>query len=371
MIPVFKPSYGPEELEALREPFATGWIGLGPKTKEFEEKFAAYVGSRYAVGMNSATSALHLGLHLLNVAGDEVITTSMTFVSTNHVILYEQAAPVFADIEEDTLNINPAEIEKLITPRTRAIVCVHYGGHACDLDAIHAIAKAHHLPVLEDAAHACGTLYQGKPIGGLSDVTCFSFHAVKNLATGEGGMVTVNNPDWDARLRRTRWLGINKSTFDRSIVDNKYSWYYEVEELGFKYHMSDIAAALGIVQLAKLERANARRREIVRRYNEAFADLSGLRLPVEKPYTRSSCHNYVVRVRGGRRDAFVTHLADRGVATSVHYIPNHLYEMYRPYARPLPVTERVWKELVTLPLFPDLTESQLDQIITAVRSFKF
>jgi len=369
MIPVFKPSYGPEELEALREPFASGWIGLGPKTKEFEEKFAAHVGVRYAAGMNSATAALHLGLHLLNVAGGEVITTPMTFISTNHVILYNQAIPVFADIEEDTLNINPEEIEKLITPRTRAIVCVHYGGHVCNLDAIHAVAQARHLPVLEDAAHACGSLYQGRAVGGLSDVTCFSFHAVKNLATGEGGMVTVNDPDWDARLRRWRWLGINKSTFDRSIVDNKYAWYYEVEELGYKYHMSDIAAALGLVQLGKLERTNARRREIVQQYNTAFADLDWLRLPVEKPYTRSACHNYVVRVGGGRRDAFVTYLADRGIATSVHYVPNHLYEMYRPYARPLPVTERVWKEIVTLPLFPDLTESQLQQIIEAVRSF--
>ncbi len=181
MVPVFKPGYGAEGLEALRQPFESGWIGLGPKTCEFEERFGAYVGARFAVGTNSATAALHLGLKVLNVEHGEVITTSLTFVSTNHAILYNQAIPVFADVEEDTLNIDPREIEALVTPRTRAIVCVHYGGHACDLDAIHQIARAKGLPVLEDAAHACGTTYKGAHVGSLSEVTCFSFHAVKNF----------------------------------------------------------------------------------------------------------------------------------------------------------------------------------------------
>jgi perosamine synthetase len=370
MIPVFKPSYNDEEWIALRDTLQSGWIGLGPKTKEFESAFASYVQSPFAVGMNSATAALHLGLKILNIEGGEVITTPLTFISTNHAILYNGARPVFCDIEEDTLNINAAQIESLITPATRAIACVHYGGHPCDMDRIHQLAAAYHLPVLEDAAHACGASYHGRPIGSISDVTVFSFHAVKNLATGEGGMVTVKLPEQDALLRRLRWMGIDKSTYDRSIVDRGYSWYYSVTEVGYKCHMSDIAATLGLVQLRKLERTNARRRQIVATYNREFSDEGWLTLPVEKPGVESACHNYVVKVENGKRDAFIAHMAESGVATSVHYIPNHLYDIYMPYRRTLPVTERVWLKLVTLPLFPDLTESQIDQIVSAVRSFK-
>jgi perosamine synthetase len=369
MIPVFKPAYDDEEWQALREPLMSGWIGLGPKTRAFEEAFGAYVNAPYAVGMNSATAALHLGLKILNVEGGEVITTPMTFISTNHAILYNNARPVFADIEEDTLNLDVDKIEPLITSETRAIMCVHYGGHPCDMDRLQSIAAAHSLPIIEDAAHACGALYRGRRIGSLSDVTAFSFHAVKNLATGEGGMITVNAAEQDARLRRLRWLGIDKNTYDRSIVGGKYSWYYEVEEVGYKYHMSDIAAALGLVQLRKLERTNARRREICCIYNRELASLHWLQTPVEKEYATSAMHNYVIKIENGKRDAFMRHLSDRGVATSVHYIPNHLYEMYRPYRRTLPVAESVWKKIVTLPLFPDLTDLQIDKIVNAVRSF--
>jgi perosamine synthetase len=369
MIPVFKPAYDDEEWQALREPLTSGWIGLGPKTKAFEEAFSEYVGVPYAVGMNSATAALHLGLKVLNVEGGEVITTPMTFISTNHAILYNNARPVFVDIEEDTLNLDVEQIEPLITSRTRAIMCVHYGGHPCDMDKLQSIAFAHNLPVIEDAAHACGALYRGRRIGGLSDVTAFSFHAVKNLATGEGGMVTVKTAEQDKRLRCLRWLGIDRSTYDRSIVGEKYSWYYEVTEVGYKYHMSDIAAVLGLVQLRKLERTNSRRREICCIYNRELASLPWLQTPVEKEYATSAMHNYVIKINNGQRDAFIQHLSDRGVATSVHYIPNHLYEMYRPFRRTLPVAESLWKRIVTLPLFPDLTDTQIDQIIDAVHSF--
>lgn len=370
IIPIFKPSYGEEELESLRQPFLSGWIGLGPKTKEFEQEFAKYMKADYAVGVSSATAGLHLALSEFNLTGAEVITTSMTFISTNHAILYEKAIPVFADIEPDTLNIDVKEIEKLITKKTKAIVGVDYGGHPCDWDAINQLAKKHGLLVLEDAAHACGSFYKDRPVGSLTDMTVFSFHAVKNLATGEGGMVTTNNAEWDKSMRKRRWMGINKSTFDREIVGKGYSWYYEVKELGWKYHMSDIAACLGLVQLKKLEQANNRRREIAGIYNKQFADLPYLELPVEKAYARSATHNYVVKLPAESRDKFVDYLTENKIGAGMHYIPNHLYAMYKPYYRKLPVTETVWKRLVTLPLFPDLSEQQLNYIVEKIRKFQ-
>ncbi len=369
-IPLFKPSYGQEELESLREPFETGWIGLGPKTKKFEEKFGEYVESKYAVATNSATSALHLAMSLFEIKDAEVITTAMTFISTNHAILYEGGIPVFCDIEPDTLNIDAKKIEALITTKTKAIVCVHYGGHPCDMDAINEIAKRHNLLVLEDAAHACGARYKDRPVGSMSDATSFSFHAVKNLATGEGGMLTTNRGDWDEVLRKRRWLGINKSTFDRNITDQGYHWYYEVDELGYKYHMSDIAASLGLVQLAKLDIMNGKRRRLVESYNRELSQLDWLELPVERDYAHSACHNYVIKISADERDAFIQFLMERGVSTGVHYIPNHLYAMYKPFYRELPVAESVWKKLVTLPLFPDLSDEQFVYIIETIKAFK-
>ncbi len=367
MIPVFRPSYGEDELEALRDIFKTGWIGLGPKTKEFEEKFAEYIGVEYAIGVNSATAALHLALKVMDVEGGEVITTPMTFISTNHAILYNNAVPVFADVEEDTLNISADEIQKLITSRTKAILVVHYGGHACDMDPILEMAREKDIKVIEDVAHACGGEYKGKKLGSIGDAGCFSFHAVKNLATGDGGMITVHDANLDSRLRKLRWLGISKDTWNRSEVDNKYSWYYTVEELGYKCHMNDINAAIGLVQLHKLDRLNDKRRQIVKLYNQAFADLDWLETPVEKDYAKSANHNYVVKL--DMRDEFISYLQEQEISASVHYLPNHLYSMFRKFKANVPITERVWKRIVTLPLYPDLTNSHIQKIIEVVRNF--
>jgi perosamine synthetase len=369
LIPVFKPNYGPEELEALRGSFESGWIGLGPKTKEFEEKFAAYIGCRYAVGVNSATAALHLAMWVMGVEKCEVITPSMTFVSTNHAILYKNAFPVFCDIEADTLNINPTEIEKLITKKTRAIVVVHYGGYAVDMDPVMSIAQKYKLKVIEDAAHGAGGEYKGRKLGSIGDIGCYSFHAVKNLACGEGGMVVTNDGLIDGELRRLRWMGITKDTYSRDSDPHKgYSWYYDVTDVSYKYNMSDIAAALGIVQLAKLDRSNARRAELVGRYNDGLKGVGDIEIPVRKPYmTKPAYHNYVIK--SARRDQLNAFLKEKGISTSVHYYPNHLYEIYKPYRRHLPVTESVWKRVLTLPLFPDLTEQQQDYIISSIREF--
>jgi perosamine synthetase len=368
MIPVFRPSCGEEEVRLVTEVLRSGWWGLGPKTKQFEDEFAKFVHAAHAVALNSATAALHLGLRAFGIEGKEVITTSMTFVSTNHAIIYNNAVPVFADIEPDTLNIDPVEIERRITPRTGAIIVVHYGGHPCDLDRIRAIAAKRRLPVLEDAAHACGAWYGDKPIGTISELTSFSFHAVKNLATGDGGMLTTNDPALDTALRKSRWLGINKDTWTRADDGGNYAWAYNVEEFGFKAHMNDITAAIGLAQLARLDRTNGRRREVAKTYTAALKSLDWLELPVEKPGVRSAWHNYVVKVE--QRDRFMKHLNGLGISTGMHYIPNHLYDIYKPYTTSLPVTERVWSKLVTLPLFPDLTDAEVARVIEAVSSYK-
>ena len=368
MIPVFKPSFDHRELEALKGPFESGWIGLGPKTKEFEDKFSSYIGVDYAIGLNSATAALHLVIMVANAQGGEVITTSMTFVSTNMAILYNNAIPVFADIEKDTLNIDVKEIEKKIGPKTKAIIVVHYGGHACDMDPIMELVQHKGIKVIEDAAHACGSEYKGLKCGSIGDLGCFSFHAVKNLATGDGGMITCCNPEYDSRLRKLRWMGISRDTWNRSEIDNKYSWFYTVDEIGYKYHMNDITAAIGLVQLKKLEGLNQRRREIAKIYNESLENLEWLETPVNKGYAKSACHNYVVKVED--RDRLIEYLKEHGISASVHYFPNHLYDMFKEFRTSLPVTEMVWKKIITLPLYPDLTDDQIGMIVETIRKFK-
>lgn len=376
-ISLFKPFHGEEEIAAVAEVLRSDWWGQGPKTVEFEKRFAAFVHSPSAVSLNSATAALHLALKLADVEGGEVITTPMTFVSSNHAILLNNAVPVFADIEADTLNIDPADIERRITPKTRAILVVDYGGHPVDLDRVYELAAAHQLMVIEDAAHAAGSKYKGKPVGSISPMTCFSFHPVKNLATGDGGMITFAadpsraelNQAWDARLRRLRWVGINKDTWVRSRGKDasQYSWEYDVEEVGYKYHTNDIMSAIALVQLSRLEQTNARRREICAMYDAGLRDLGWLDLPVERDYAFSARHNYVVRC--DQRDSLGEWLREHKIGTGMHYIPNHLHAMYRQYAVPLPVVDREWLRLITLPLHPALTDDDVNYIIEVIRHF--
>ena len=380
-VPLFRPSLGEEELEALRTVFASGWIGLGPGTQQFEEEIARYLGVRYAVGLNSATAALHLALATLGVGeGDEVLLPSLTFVSTAHAVRYTGATPVFVDVDEKTLNLDAEDLDRKATPRSRAVVAVHYGGDPCDMGALLEVARRRGLLVVEDAAHAMGTEVdaQGTKAGSVGDVGCFSFHAVKNLATGDGGMLVTDREDVWRHARRLRWMGIDKDTWDRTEdAEEKartgvrryagYHWYYEVAELGFKCHMNDITAAIGLVQLAKLDAANERRRAIRSRYDLAFAGLPGLQTPSPQPFPSAS-HNYVVRL--DRRDDLNVHLRDRRIASGVHYLPVHLQPYYRDrYAADVPVTEEVWKRLLTLPMYPGLSEEDLQRVVDAVREF--
>lgn len=370
VIPIFRPSMGEEEISAVSEVLRSGWIGLGPKTKEFEDAFAKYIGAKYAIALNSCTSALQLALNALNIANGEVITTPITFISTAHSILYNNLKPIFADVQEDTLNINPKDVERNITEKTRAIIPVHYGGHPCEMDEIKEIAKKHNLYLIEDAAHACGSEYKRRKVGVLGDMACFSFHAVKNLATGDGGMITTDNSDLYEKLMKLRWLGIGKSTYQRK-EGKGYSWYYEADYVGFKAHMNDINAAIGLIQLKKLDNMNAKRRKIVSQYNKAFEELSWIKLPTERSYVKSSLHNYVIKVEKGDRNELISHLANNGISAGVHYMPLYLHPIYRNMniKGNCPIADRIWEKIVSLPLYPDMAVEDIEKVIEAVKEF--
>ena len=369
MIPIFRPWFGEEEVEAVREVLLSGWVGPGPKAEMFERRFAEYVGTEYAVAVTSCSAALFLALKVLDVAGREVITTPMTFVSTNHAILQNGAEPVFCDVDPETVNIDPESVAERISERTGAILVMHYGGHPCEMDAILEVAGRHAIPVIEDAAHACGASHRGRMAGSMGTIGCFSFQAIKNLSTGDGGMLTTDDADLAERLRRLRWMGIDQNTWER--FEKKRSsrpWDYEVSEAGYKFQMNDLNAAIGLVQLAKLESGNARRREIALQYDNVFSGLSWFQEPAERPDVKSSFHAYVGKAED--RDGLIAHLASLGIAASLHFKPNHLYSVYAPFRRPLPVTEWIWKQLVTLPLYPGMAHSEVGQVIEAVQGFR-
>ncbi|MBI3034039.1 DegT/DnrJ/EryC1/StrS aminotransferase family protein [Candidatus Woesearchaeota archaeon] len=367
MIPLFKPSMGEDEVNAVREVIESGWIGLGPKTEEFERLFAEYVGSKYAVGTNSATAALHLAVKVLGLPrGSDILTSPMTFISTAMAASYNDLNPVFVDIEPDTLNMDANDLKQKITKKTRAVLPVHFGGHPCDMDAIRDFASDNNLVVLDDCAHATGSQYKGRMVGTLAAMSCFSFHAVKNLATADGGMITTANKDYYEHVKRLRWVGIDKSTYARA-KSSAYKWDYDVVELGYKYHPNDILSAIGIVQLRKIEKTNARRREIFRMYNEAFSSIGWMETPVHREGIVSACHNYVAKVPD--REALIAHLNNSGISGGVHYKPAYLHPIYRDVRADCPVTDSVWKRLITLPVFPDLADEQVSLIIKAVRGF--
>jgi perosamine synthetase len=366
MIQVFKPYYNHEEIEAVSEVIRSGWVGLGPKTAQFEAAFADFSRVEYCVGFNSCTAALDMALRLLGVNhGHEVIVPSMTFVSTGHCVVYNLATPIIADVEPDTLNMDIDDVSRKISSRTRAIIPVHYGGRPVDMDRLKAVAGD--IPIIEDCAHAAGASYKGKPVGGLGDIGCFSFHAVKNLAMGEGGAITLNDEQMALRAKRNRWLGIDKGTWDRTALDRSYWWEYDVNEIGLKSHLHDISAAIGLVQLKKLKAANAKRREIVSMYREGLEGVEQIRMPPEDGGDFiSSWH--LCEVKAENRNDLSVYLQGKGINTGVHYKPIHLYRCYgnRPL---LPVSEKVFEQILTLPLYPDLKEEEVMFIIEAVRSF--
>ena len=369
MLPVSRPSLGAAELEEVRKVFDTGWLGLGSTVLEFENTIRDFLGVRNVIAVNSGTSALHLALDGFGIgaaASDEVIVPSLTFCAAIQAIVGVGARPVFCEVEPATLNIDVRDVERLITPQTKAIMPVHYCGRPCEMDALLDLASRHDLIVLEDAAHAFGSSYKGKRIGSFGDVGCFSFDPIKTLTCGEGGAIVLSDDEVAEEIRRKRNLGIDKDTWSR--YRGERSWFYEVTTRGYRYHMSNINAAIGLAQFKKLETFISRRREIVESYNRAFAGLRGVQL-LDWKLEDTAPFTYIVRVQNGKRDQAMDFLKDQGVGTGVHYIANHIQPFFASYACSLPVTENLWKEILTLPLYSDMTDEDVDRVVEAMKSF--
>lgn len=371
-LPFSPPAISEEEIAAVADTLRSDWITTGPKTKRFESEFAQFLGAPAALALNSCTAGLHLALVTLDIGpGDEVITTPMTFCSSVNVIEHVGARPVLADIEPDTLTIDPARVAEAITSRTRAIMPVHYAGHPADMAPLLELAREHGLYVIEDAAHALPAAYRGQRIGTIGDLTAFSFYATKNLTTAEGGMLT-GTPELIERARILSLHGMSRDAWKR--YDAHGSWYYEVIEAGWKYNMTDIQAAIGLVQLQRLPTMQQRRREIVARYNEAFGQIDALQTPTERSDAESAWHLYVLRLNLDRltidRARFIEELRARNIGTSVHFIPIHLHPYYRDkygfQPEDFPVAYREYQRLISLPLHPGLSDEDVQDVIAAV-----
>ncbi|MBI4430836.1 MAG: DegT/DnrJ/EryC1/StrS family aminotransferase [Candidatus Omnitrophica bacterium] len=360
-VPLFWPRVSENAIAAVSETLRTRWIGQGPKVEEVEQKFQTLTGAPYAVSVNSCTSALHLALTLAGVGqGDEVIATPLTCSATNIPILYCGAKAVFADIQENTLNIDPRSIVKKITKRTKAILIVDWAGLPCDMDEIRKIGKAHKLPVVEDAAHSIGGSYKGKPVGTLSDATCFSFQAIKQITSGDGGMLTVLRKDWAKRAKLLRWYGIDRE-FKGSIYKK-----FQMHEIGYKYHMNDIAAAILLHQLDELTGILARRRQVVERYRRGLQDVPGLTL-ADSPADRVS-GNWLFTIKVARRDDFKAKLASRGVESDLVHIRCDVIPIFGGKRLPLPAMNTVEKKYICIPLNNQLSDDAVDHVIKTIRS---
>lgn len=372
-IPFHVPSIDEEEIQAVAETMRSGWITTGPQCVKFEEEFAAYVGAKHAVTCCSGTAALHLALRGMGVGeGDEVITSPYTFVASTEVILYLGAKPVFADIDPRTLNIDPDAVAAAVTPRTRAILPIHIGGYPCEMDSILAVAERHGLRTLEDAAHALPAEYGGRRVGTIGATTAFSFYATKNLTTGEGGMVTTNDPAVDARMRNLRLHGITGDAWKRYMKGGR--WFYEVVDQGYKYNMPDIQAAMGRVQLRKLDRLDEIRRRHDGLFRDALADCPVILPPADDETHRSALHLFIVRLdrarTGWTREDLIEALRMEGIATSVHFIPVHLHPYYREmgYARGMfPRAEAAYDDSITLPFYPAMPDESVERLLATVR----
>ena len=371
-LPFSPPAVGEEEVAAVSEVLRSDWITTGPKTLEFEQEFTRFVHAPGALALNSCTAALHTALVALGIGpGDEVITTPMTFAASVNVIEHVGARSVLVDVQPDTLNIDPDRIEAIVTAKTRVIIPVHYTGHPADMDPITQIANKQHLAVLEDAAHALPAKYRGRYIGAGNNPVAFSFYATKNLTTAEGGMLT-GTQEYLEKARVISLHGMSRDAWKR--YDKGGSWFYEVVLPGFKYNMTDIQAAIGLVQLRRLTGFQTRRREIVARYQATFSQIESLECPVERVEVESAWHLYVLRLRPGMlrisRDEFIEELKKRNIGTSVHFIPVHLHPYYRDKyqwkPQDFPVAFENYQRLLSLPLHPGLTDADVRYVIEAV-----
>jgi dTDP-4-amino-4,6-dideoxygalactose transaminase len=373
MLPFHVPDIGEEEITEVVDVLRSGWLTTGPKARDFEREFAAMVGANHAVAVNSCTAALHLSLEAAGIReGDEVLVPTMTFAATAEVVTYFKAKPVLIDCVHDTLNLDVNRIEQAITKKTKAIIPVHFAGHSCDMDQILSIARVHDLRVIEDAAHALPARYHGKMVGSIADITCFSFYATKNITTGEGGMLTTDNAEYAARARMMSLHGLSRDAWNRYSAEG--SWYYEILYPGFKYNLTDIAAALGLAQLKKCDRFWKARERYATLYHEGFRDVPEIVCPETSSEVQHAWHLYVIQLELDRlrisRNEFIRRLQQVGVGCSVHFIPLHLHPYYsktfgyRP--NDFPVASRVFQRVLSLPLYSKMAETDVTRVIETV-----
>jgi dTDP-4-amino-4,6-dideoxygalactose transaminase len=373
LVPFHRATIGEEEVLAVSEVLRSGWLTMGARTQEFERQFAKYVGAQHAVAVSSCTAALHLALEAIGLRpGDEVLLPATTFTATAEAVIYLGGRPVLVDIEPSTMNLDPEDAARRLTPRTRAILPVHMAGQPCDLAAIHTLAAEHGLRVIEDAAHALPATYRGQLVGSISEFTAFSFYATKTLTTGEGGMVTTSNAAAAERMRMMRLHGIARDAWKRYSAEG--SWRYEVMEAGYKYNFTDLQAAIGLVQLSKCSAMLEARRRVAERYSAGLEGVEEIEIPAVQPDRKSAWHLFILRLRLDRleidRDQFIEELKERGIGSSVHFIPLHLHPFYqRKFSyRPgdFPKAEAEYRRCISLPIFPTMQEEEIDQVIVAL-----
>ena len=369
MIPYGRQTIEEDDIQAVVDVLRSDYLTTGPKIAEFEKMVADYVGAKYAVAISNGTSALHAACFAAGIQpGDEVITTPLTFAASSNCVLYCGGTPVFADVDLKTYNIDPEDIRRKITDKTKAIIAVHLAGQPCDMDEIHKIAKEHDLLVIEDGAHALGSVYKGKKVGTLSDMTTFSFHPVKPITTGEGGMIVTDNEELYQKMMLFRSHGITRD--ENLMTRNDGPWFYQQLDLGYNYRITDIQCELGCSQMKKLDRFLARRKEIVARYNEAFADCENIITPYQLPETESGWHLYIVQVKNCDRKKVFESLREQGIAVNVHYIPVYLHPYYQEHGYKdvhCKNAEEVYSHIISLPLYPTLTVEEQEYVIETLK----
>lgn len=369
MIPYGRQTIEEDDIQAVVDVLKSDYLTTGPKIAEFEKMVADYVGAKYAVAISNGTSALHAACFAAGIQpGDEVITTPLTFAASSNCVLYCGGTPVFADVDPKTYNIDPEDIRRKITDKTKAIIAVHLAGQPCNMDEIHKIAKEHDLLVIEDGAHALGSVYKGKKVGTLSDMTTFSFHPVKPITTGEGGMIVTDNEEFYKKMILFRSHGITRD--ENLMTCNDGPWFYQQLDLGYNYRITDIQCALGCSQMKKLDRFLARRKEIVARYNEAFADCENIITPYQLPETESGWHLYIVQVENCDRRKVFEALREHGIAVNVHYIPVYMHPYYQEHGYKdvhCRNAEEIYAHIISLPLYPTLTEEQQQYVIETLK----
>lgn len=362
-----------DDIVAVVETLRSDWLTTGPKVAGFEAAVSRFCGARHAVAVSSGTAALHAVTAGLGISpGDEVIVPAITFAATANCVVYQGGTPVFADVDPDTLLLDPAAVEAKITPRTKAIIAVDYAGQPCDYDALRAIADRHRLALVADACHSIGATCRNRPVGTLADCTVFSFHPVKHITTGEGGMVVTDDQELADRMRRFRNHGIST---DHRQREEQGTWYYEMTELGYNYRLSDFQCALGISQLRKLPEFLARRRAIARQYDHAFVDLAAIRPLATRAGIEHAYHLYVVRLPDATiRATLFQKLRDQGIGVNVHYLPVHLHPYYRDRfgygPRLCPVAEAAYERIISLPIWPGMDEAQVERVIRSLEEWR-